>query len=65
MIRGHFDSHKGWLFLELVLNTFVNLNKMKNCVNKNQRWEPIHQKYKAKKNTNKHNPKKEKINKNQ
>jgi hypothetical protein len=26
-------------------------------VNKNQGWEPIHQKYKAKENTSKHNPK--------
>jgi hypothetical protein len=25
---------------------------------KNQGWEPIHQKYKAKENTNRHNPKK-------
>ncbi len=30
----------------------------KNTVNKNQGWEPIHQKYKANENTSKHNPKK-------
>jgi hypothetical protein len=60
MTRGHLDSHKGWLFLTLVLNTFISLNKKKNCVNKNQRCQPIHQKYKAKENTYKHNPKKKK-----
>ncbi len=30
----------------------------KNTANKNQGWEPIHQKYKANENTSKHNPKK-------
>jgi hypothetical protein len=30
----------------------------RNPVNKNQGWEPIHQKYKAKENTSKHNPEK-------
>jgi len=34
--------------------------KKKNPVNKNQRWEPIHQKYKANENTSRHNPKKNK-----
>jgi hypothetical protein len=29
-----------------------------NLVNKNQGWEPIHQKYKANENTSRHNPKK-------
>jgi hypothetical protein len=29
----------------------------KNPVNKYQRWEPIHQKYKANENTSRHNPK--------
>jgi hypothetical protein len=29
----------------------------KNFVNKNQRWEPIHRKYKANDNTSRHNPK--------
>jgi hypothetical protein len=29
-----------------------------NLVNKNQGWEPIHQKYKANENTITHNPKK-------
>jgi hypothetical protein len=38
------------------------LTKKKNHVNKNQRWEPIHQKYKANENTSRHNPKKEKTN---
>jgi hypothetical protein len=40
----------------------------KNLVNKNQRWEPINQKYKANKNTSRHNlkgKKKQTINKNQ
>jgi hypothetical protein len=40
----------------------------KNPANKNQRWEPIHQKYKANENTNRHNQKKKtktKKNKNQ
>jgi hypothetical protein len=32
--------------------------KKKNLVIKNQRWEPIHQKYKANENTSRHNPKK-------
>ncbi len=32
--------------------------KKKNTVNKNQGWEPIHQKYKASENTSRHNPKK-------
>jgi hypothetical protein len=38
-----------------------------NLVNKNQRWEPINQKYKANENTSRHNLKKkqkQKINKN-
>jgi len=30
----------------------------KSPVNKNQGWEPIHQKYKANENTSRHNPKK-------
>jgi len=30
----------------------------KSLVNKNQGWEPIHQKYKANENTSRHNPKK-------
>jgi hypothetical protein len=30
----------------------------KNPVNKNQGWEPIHQKYKVIENTSRHNPKK-------
>jgi hypothetical protein len=30
----------------------------KNLINKNQGWEPIHQKYKANDNTSRHNPKK-------
>jgi hypothetical protein len=30
---------------------------VKNLVNKNQGWEPIHQKYKANENTSTHNPK--------
>jgi hypothetical protein len=30
----------------------------KNPANTNQRWEPIHQKYKANENTSRHNPKK-------
>jgi hypothetical protein len=35
------------------------LSKQKtNHVNQNQGWEPIHQKYKANENTNRHNPKK-------
>ncbi len=41
--------------------------KKKNPVNKNQGWEPIHQKYKANENTSRHNPKKKQkqtINKN-
>jgi hypothetical protein len=37
-----------------------NQNGRKNLINKNQRWEPIYQKYKANENTSKHNPKKEK-----
>jgi hypothetical protein len=32
----------------------------KNLVNKIQGWEPIHQKYKAKDNTSRHNPKEKK-----
>jgi len=39
----------------------------KNFVNKNEGWEPIHQKYKANENTTRHNPKKKQkqtINKN-
>jgi hypothetical protein len=32
--------------------------KKKNIVYKNQGWKPIHQKYKAKESTNRHNPKK-------
>jgi hypothetical protein len=39
-----------------------------NPINKNQRWEPIQQNYKANENTSRHNPKKkqkETINKNQ
>jgi hypothetical protein len=43
------------------------LVKKKNHVNKNQGWEPIDQKYKAKENTSRHNPnkkQKKKINKN-
>jgi hypothetical protein len=42
--------------------------KKKNPITKNQRWKPIHKKYKANENTNRHNPKKKKkqtINKNQ
>jgi hypothetical protein len=49
----------------------IGLNEKKTHVNKNQGWEPIHQKYKAKENTSRHNPKKKqkwtinkKINKN-
>ncbi len=34
------------------------LTKKKNPGNKNQGWEPIHQKYKANENTSRHNPKK-------
>jgi len=40
----------------------------KNPINKNQGWEPIHQKYKENENTSTHNPKKKQkqtINKNQ
>jgi len=33
---------------------------MKNLVNKNQGWEPIHQKYKANENSSRHNRKKNK-----
>jgi hypothetical protein len=33
-----------------------------NPVNKNQGWEPIHQKYKANENTSRHHPKKTKAN---
>jgi hypothetical protein len=33
-------------------------HKKKNHVNKNQGWEPIHQKYKVNENTSRHNPKK-------
>jgi hypothetical protein len=45
----------------------VGLQKKKNPVNKNQGWEPIHQKLKANGNTSRHNPKKKQkqtINKN-
>jgi hypothetical protein len=34
--------------------------KNENLVNKNQGWEPIHQKYKANENTSRYHPKKEK-----
>jgi hypothetical protein len=37
---------------------WVDRKKKKNIVNKNQGWEPIHQKYKANENTSRHNPKK-------
>jgi hypothetical protein len=37
----------------------------KNPINKNQGWVPIHQKYKAKENTIRHNPKKKTKAKNQ
>jgi hypothetical protein len=50
------------------MNPEVEGFKKKNPVNKNQGWEPIHQKYKANENTNRHNPKKKQkqtINKNQ
>jgi hypothetical protein len=33
------------------------LDKKKKCVYKNQRWEPIHQKYKANESMSRHNPK--------
>jgi hypothetical protein len=36
----------------------LHLKRKKNLVNKNQGWEPIHQKYKANENTSRHNPKK-------
>jgi hypothetical protein len=39
-------SHTPWVKFE------------ENPVNKNQGWEPIHQKYKANENTSRHNPKK-------
>jgi hypothetical protein len=51
--------------LQSLLLDFV---KKKNPVNKNQGWEPIHQKYKAKENTSRHNlniKQKQTINKNQ
>jgi len=45
--------------IKIKINKNKNLKfKKKNPVNKNQAWEPIHQKYKAKENTSKHNPKK-------
>jgi hypothetical protein len=34
-----------------------NVEEKKNSINKNQGWEPIHRKYKAKENTSRHNPK--------
>jgi hypothetical protein len=34
--------------------------RKKNLVNKNQGWEPIHQKYNANENIRRHNPKEEK-----
>jgi hypothetical protein len=36
----------------------IGLKEKKNHVNKNQGWEPIHKKYKAKENISRHNPKK-------
>jgi hypothetical protein len=52
------------LFIKLKYLT-INVKK-KNPITKNQRWKPIHQKYKTNENTNRHNPKKKKqtINKN-
>ncbi len=43
--------------LDLTICSHDNQDK-KNPVNKNQGWELIHQKYKAKENTSKHNSKK-------
>jgi hypothetical protein len=34
----------------------------KKLITKNQRWEPIYQKYKANENTSRHNPTKKKVN---
>ncbi len=41
-----------------LINFVFNSKKKKNCVNKNQGWEPIQQKYKANENTSRNNPKK-------
>jgi len=41
-----------------VVHACNEVEKKKNHVNKNQGWEPIHQKYKANENTSTHNPKK-------
>jgi hypothetical protein len=52
----------------LLMNQRLRFNKKKNPLNKNQGWEPMHQKYKANENTSRHNPKKKQkqtINKNQ
>jgi hypothetical protein len=40
-----------------VLHACNEVKKKKNHVNKDQGWEPIHQKYKANENTSRHNPK--------
>jgi hypothetical protein len=39
--------------------TYLTINvKKKTPITKNQRWKPIHKKYKANENTSRHNPKK-------
>jgi hypothetical protein len=43
---------------EEVSDTILEVILEENPVNKNQGWEPIHQKYKANENTSRHNPKK-------
>ncbi len=57
---GHHHLLLGWLiWTPGVLIRFHTDNQVEeNLVNKNQGWEPIHQKYKANENTSRHNPKK-------
>jgi hypothetical protein len=43
----------------------ISFDTKKNLVNKNQGWEPIQQKYKAKENTSRHNLKKKQKKNNQ
>ncbi len=43
------------------LRPTLNIFEKKNHVNKNQGWEPIHQKQKANENKNRHNPKEKKL----
>jgi hypothetical protein len=40
------------------VDKLINWKEKKNPVNKNQGWEPIHQKYEANENTSRHNLKK-------